>query len=105
GGRVRTGRLDEAHRGRQRRAGPRRRGGAGGRMSPLLEVSGLTKTFGGLSALSELDLEVAEGEVVSVIGPNGAGKTTFFNVLTGLYRPDRGHAIFDGHDLVGFPSN
>jgi len=74
-------------------------------MTPLLEVSGLTKTFGGLSALSDLDLEVAEGEVVSVIGPNGAGKTTFFNVLTGLYRPDRGHAIFDGHDLVGFPSN
>ena len=46
-------------------------------MSPLLEVSGLTKTFGGLSALSELDLEVAEGEVVSVIGPNGqCGATT-----------------------------
>ena len=74
-------------------------------MTPLLEVSGLTKTFGVLSALSGLDLHVDQGEVVSVIGPNGAGKTTFFNVLTGLYEPDRGQVTFDGHSLLGLPSN
>jgi branched-chain amino acid transport system ATP-binding protein len=74
-------------------------------MSPLLEVTGLTKSFGGLSALSGLDLSVEEGEVVSVIGPNGAGKTTFFNVLTGLYEPDRGQVVFDGHSLIGLAAN
>src|SRR6184192_2264288 len=70
-------------------------------MTPLLEVSGLTKTFGGLSALSGLDLHVDQGEVVSVIGPNGAGKTTFFNILTGLYRPTVGTIAFDGRDITG----
>src|SRR5438094_10669270 len=73
-------------------------------MTPLLEVSGLTKTFGGLSALSGLDLHVDQGEVVSVVGPDGAGKTTFFNVLTGLYEPDRGQGTFDGHSLLGLPA-
>jgi ABC-type branched-subunit amino acid transport system ATPase component len=74
-------------------------------MTHLLEVSGLTKTFGGVSALSGLDLHVDEGEVVSVIGPNGAGKTTFFNVLTGMYEPDRGQINFDGHSLIGLAAN
>ena len=74
-------------------------------MSPLLEIIGLEKRFGGLSALAGVDLHVAEGEVVSVIGPNGAGKTTLFNLVTGLYEPDEGGIIFDGHSMVGFKPN
>jgi ABC-type branched-subunit amino acid transport system ATPase component len=68
-------------------------------------VSGLTKRFGGLSAISDLALEVNEGEIVSVIGPNGAGKTTFFNTITGMYEPDGGKINFDGHSLIGLPAN
>jgi len=71
----------------------------------LLEVRGLSKRFGGLYALRELDLDVDEGEIVSVIGPNGAGKTTFFNVITGIYAPDGGRSTFDGHNLVGLKPN
>jgi branched-chain amino acid transport system ATP-binding protein len=74
-------------------------------MTVLLEVNGLTKRFGGLSALAGLDLEVNEGEIVSVIGPNGAGKTTFFNTLTGMYEPDGGQINFVGHSLIGLPPN
>jgi branched-chain amino acid transport system ATP-binding protein len=70
-------------------------------MAPLLELHGVTKSFGGLTCLSELDLRVDEGEVVSVIGPNGAGKTTLFNVITGVYRPDDGDILLDGKSLVG----
>lgn len=61
---------------------------------PLLEVRGLSKRFGGVSALSELSLAVGDGEIVSVIGPNGAGKTSFFNCLTGLVRIDAGEILF-----------
>ena len=53
-------------------------------MKPVLEVKGLTRDFGGLRALNELDLTVNEGEIVALIGPNGAGKTTFFNCITGI---------------------
>jgi branched-chain amino acid transport system ATP-binding protein len=74
-------------------------------MSPLLQIAGLRKAFGGLSALAGLDFHVEEGEIVSVIGPNGAGKTTFFNTLTGIYEPDDGEIHFDGHSLVGLPPN
>src|SRR5579859_5824603 len=55
---------------------------------PMLEVRGLTKSFGGLSAVAELDLKVFPREIVSIIGPNGAGKTTVFNLITGLYQPN-----------------
>lgn len=72
-------------------------------MSPLLEVAGVVKRFGGLAALDGLDLHVEEGEIVSVIGPNGAGKSTLFNVVTGLYPPDEGDIRFDGRSLVGLP--
>ena len=71
----------------------------------LLEVRGVSKRFGGLYALRELDLELNEGEIVSVIGPNGAGKTTFFNVITAIYEPDGGQVVFDGHRLVGLKPN
>jgi branched-chain amino acid transport system ATP-binding protein len=68
---------------------------------PLLELSGVGKSFGGLACLSDLDLHVDEGEIVSVIGPNGAGKTTLFNVITGVYRPDEGEILLDGESIVG----
>jgi len=57
---------------------------------PILQVTGLSMDFGGIRALSNLDLDVKEGEIVALIGPNGAGKTTFFNCLTGIYRPTKG---------------
>ena len=55
----------------------------------LLELQGVSMAFGGLKVVDELDLHVDEGEIVSVIGPNGAGKTTLFNLVTGVYQPDR----------------
>jgi branched-chain amino acid transport system ATP-binding protein len=71
----------------------------------LLEIKGLKKRFGGLYALSDLEMHIADGEVVSVIGPNGAGKTTLFNVITGLYEPDGGDVLFDGQRLMGLKPN
>ena len=71
----------------------------------LLEVRGLSKRFGGLYALRDLELAVESGEILSVIGPNGAGKTTFFNVITGIYQPEGGQVVFEGHRLVGLKSN
>jgi branched-chain amino acid transport system ATP-binding protein len=71
--------------------------------NPLLELRAVTKAFGGLTVINELDLHVDEGEVVSVIGPNGAGKTTLFNLVTGVYRPDAGQILLDGSSLVGLP--
>jgi ABC-type branched-subunit amino acid transport system ATPase component len=68
---------------------------------PLLELHGVSKSFGGLACLSDLDIHVDEGEIVSVIGPNGAGKTTLFNVITGVYRPDDGDIRLDDKSLVG----
>ena len=73
----------------------------GARVQPLLELQKLSKAFGGLRVISELDLHVNEGEIVSVIGPNGAGKTTLFNLITGLYRPDAGDILLEGRSLVG----
>jgi branched-chain amino acid transport system ATP-binding protein len=70
--------------------------------SPLLEVSGLTRRFGGLTAVDAVDLRVGEGELVSVIGPNGAGKTTLFNLVTGLDQPDGGLVRFEGEDITGW---
>jgi len=67
----------------------------------LLELRGLNKSFGGLTCISDLDLHVDEGEIVSVIGPNGAGKTTLFNVITGVYAPDSGEILLEGKSLVG----
>jgi branched-chain amino acid transport system ATP-binding protein len=68
---------------------------------PLLETRNLTKHFGGLTAVFELDLQIETGEIVSLIGPNGAGKTTVFNLITGLYMPDKGDILLEGHSLVG----
>ena len=70
-------------------------------MAPLLELEHVTKSFGGLRVIGDLDLEVNEGEIVSVIGPNGAGKTTLFNLVTGVYGPDSGDIRLDGRSLIG----
>jgi branched-chain amino acid transport system ATP-binding protein len=67
----------------------------------LLETKGLTKYFGGLAAVSQLDIYVNQGEIVGLIGPNGAGKTTVFNLITGVLRPTGGEIIFDGKDITG----
>jgi ABC-type branched-subunit amino acid transport system ATPase component len=72
---------------------------------PLLEVQGLSLSFGGLMCISGLDLVVGEGEIVSVIGPNGAGKTSLFNVVTGVYPPDGGEILFEGRSLLGLDPN
>ena len=65
-------------------------------MNSLLQVSGVSKRFGGVQALDNVGIEVKRGEVAGLIGPNGAGKTTFFNVITGLYPADRGFFELDG---------
>jgi len=67
----------------------------------LLETIGVTKRFGGLTAVMKMDFKIEKGEILSIIGPNGAGKTTFFNTLTGIYRPEEGQIIFNGHNLIG----
>jgi len=67
----------------------------------LLEVRDLTKSFGGLVAVNELDFQLNEGEILGMIGPNGAGKTTVFNLITGIYPPDKGEVRFNGRNLIG----
>ena len=67
----------------------------------LLEITGLTKYFGGLAAVERFDMSVQEGEIVGLIGPNGAGKTTLFNLVTGVLPPTTGKVIFDKKDITG----
>lgn len=69
----------------------------------FLDISNLTRSFGGLTAVNAVDLAVNEGETVSVIGPNGAGKTTLFNLVTGFDRPDDGSITFAGQPITGLP--
>jgi branched-chain amino acid transport system ATP-binding protein len=69
----------------------------------LLAAERISKTFAGIQALQDVDLDVEAGEFVGLIGPNGAGKTTFFNCLLGILRPDGGKVTFDGRDLSGVP--
>jgi branched-chain amino acid transport system ATP-binding protein len=70
-------------------------------MRPLLELRNVTKRFGGLVAVNNVDLQIEPGRIASVIGPNGAGKTTIFNTITGIYRPDAGTIRFDGQNIAG----
>ncbi len=68
---------------------------------PMLDLSKVTKHFGGLAAVQDVDLQVWPQEIVSIIGPNGAGKTTVFNLITAIYRPSAGDVRLGGHTLVG----
>jgi branched-chain amino acid transport system ATP-binding protein len=67
----------------------------------LLEFSNVTMRFGGVTALSNVDISVRKGEIAALIGPNGAGKTTVFNIVTGVYQPTEGDVLFNGESLVG----
>jgi branched-chain amino acid transport system ATP-binding protein len=68
---------------------------------PLLELKGVTKLFGKLAALEDIDLCLQEGEVLGICGPNGSGKTTLINVISGYYKPTRGRIVFDGKKISG----
>jgi branched-chain amino acid transport system ATP-binding protein len=70
-------------------------------VTTLFEAQGITKRFGGLTAVNSVSLQVDEHSIISVIGPNGAGKTTFFNIVTGLYQPDEGSVTLGGRSLLG----
>jgi len=72
-------------------------------VTPVLEATGISRSFAGIAALADVTLEVREGERVGLIGPNGAGKTTFFNCVLGLLRPDSGQVRLAGEDLRGLP--
>ena len=67
----------------------------------VLHVADVHKSFAGLHALSDIDLSVKEGETHAIIGPNGAGKSTLLNVCIGRLKPDSGHVVFDGENLIG----
>ena len=69
----------------------------------ILEVKELTRHFGGIKALDGVDLRIGQGELSGIIGPNGSGKTTLFNVITGIYRPDRGVVSLEGREITGIP--
>lgn len=73
----------------------------------ILEVKGISKHFGGITALSNISMSIAKSEIVGLIGPNGAGKTTFFNCITGVYRPDTGKITFGEYaeDITRFPAH
>jgi branched-chain amino acid transport system ATP-binding protein len=70
---------------------------------PLLSTERLTKTFGALTAVNDVTLQVETGSLHSIIGPNGAGKTTLFNLLSGQFAPTSGRIVFDGRDIAGTP--
>src|SRR5207245_9430471 len=67
----------------------------------MLEIRGLSKSFGGVKATDDVSLQFADGSLTAVIGPNGAGKSTFFNLVTGALKPDAGAILLDGVDLAG----
>jgi branched-chain amino acid transport system ATP-binding protein len=71
----------------------------------LLEAQKITKHFGGLTAVNDLDLVIEKGSISSLIGPNGAGKTTFFNMVSGFYKPTAGHLLLEGHEIGGLRPN
>ena len=71
----------------------------------ILEAKGVTKIFGGLVAVKEVDFRVEDGEIVGLIGPNGAGKTTFFNMISGFYPPNGGDVLLNGKSILGLKPN
>jgi len=72
-------------------------------MSELLQIKGLKKQFGGVTALAGVDLTIQEGEILGVVGPNGSGKSTLFNVITGVHKPTAGEVRWRGRDITGQP--
>jgi branched-chain amino acid transport system ATP-binding protein len=79
--------------------GPRHQDG----QPPILEARKVTRRFGGLVAVREVDLQVGPGQIIGLIGPNGAGKTTFFNCITGMFAPSEGEVLFEGKRINGLP--
>jgi branched-chain amino acid transport system ATP-binding protein len=71
----------------------------------MLTLEGVTKRFGGLTAVREVSFTVGAGDLLGIIGPNGAGKTTLFNLIAGAHQPDGGRILFEGRDLAGLPSH
>jgi branched-chain amino acid transport system ATP-binding protein len=69
----------------------------------ILKLSGVTKRFGGVQALTEVDVEIHRGDILGIIGPNGSGKTTLVNCITGFVTPDAGQVVFQGRDITGWP--
>ena len=72
--------------------------------TPLLQIQGINKHFGGVVALKDVSFEINQGEIVGLMGPNGAGKTTLLNIIAGDYAPDSGKIILKGRDITGLPS-
>ena len=71
--------------------------------APILDISDLTRSFGGVMAVNGLNMAVPPGSIAGLIGPNGAGKTTAFNMISGFYRPDHGRVVFQGRDITAMP--
>ena len=71
----------------------------------MLEIRGITKQFGGLTALKDVTFTVGRGELVALVGPNGAGKSTLFNIIAGAFPPTGGRIVFNGHDVTGSSSH
>jgi ABC-type branched-subunit amino acid transport system ATPase component len=71
--------------------------------SPLLNVSGLYKNFGGVRAINDLSFELAQGELLGLIGPNGSGKTTAVNLITGFVKPTEGEIVYRDRNITGLP--
>jgi branched-chain amino acid transport system permease protein len=80
-------------------------GRVGGKAEVLLQVKGLSKSFRGLKALSNVTLQVRKGEILGLLGPNGSGKSTFINVVSGHYLPDGGEVWLDGRNIAGLPAH
>lgn len=74
-------------------------------MNPLLKIENVFKDFAGLEVLTEINIEILEGERHAIIGPNGAGKSTLFNIITGLYKPSKGKILFRGTDITGWAAH
>ena len=69
----------------------------------FIEVKGITKKFGGLTAVDNVDFEIEQGKITAIIGPNGAGKSTFFNLINGFHKPTSGQILFEGKDITKIP--
>jgi branched-chain amino acid transport system ATP-binding protein len=74
-------------------------------LSALVELHGISKSFGSVRAIADVTLEIAEGEALGIVGPNGAGKTTLLNVIAGNLRVDQGRVLFEGRDITGLPGH